>query len=230
MKVAVVYCWPPGDAHYQWGRRFLLTYRQFPAMAEHDLILLTDPGTNLTEIASIPNCSIFRSEAPGLDISRYQSFCAQSEHDMVFFCGGSTYCRYGGWLNLAVSAFDRLGRDNLYGAMGYTGSLAARLYPQIRFIQVAPHVRSTGFWCAPGLMNLYPGRVTRPNQRFPFEHGRNCFTGWVLAQGRRVYVVDGAGEHEYPNWNDSPQGYLKGEQKDLIIGDRRTEPSYYPFP
>lgn len=222
MRIAVVVCAPRGDSHLQWLWRFLNSYAQFPAMVPHDLVLLTDPGETdgLADVASVFHASIFQSEAPGLDISRYQAFCQQSAHDMVFFCGGTSYCRYPGWLLIAATSFKRNGPQNLYGAMGNNGVGG-----------VAPHIRTTGFWCAPSLINSHPFRVTKPAQRYHYEHGNpDCLTCWTRANMRRAIVVDAEGEHEWPYFNDSPNGYQRGTQAALLIGDRLTEPPFYAFP
>lgn len=72
--------------------------------------------------------------------------------------------------------------------------------------------------------------VTRPEQRYPFEHGSNNLTQWVRNQNLRAYVVDADNSWEYPHWNDGPQGYHRGSQQALLIGDRLTQPPYYHVP
>jgi hypothetical protein len=43
-------------------------------------------------------------------------------------------------------------------------------------------------------------------------------------------VADFSGIYHHPTWNDGPNGYHRGDQRDLIIGDRLTGIPYYPHP
>ena len=114
--------------------------------------------------------------------------------------------------------FKQYGPDHLYGAMGNEGDMRFNCYP---------HVRSTAFWCSPELFNAYPMKITDPSQRYPFEHGPHCFSQWTLKSGRQVYVADTGGVWPYPGLSASPEGFHRGTQNWLLIGDRLTLPPYY---
>lgn len=224
LKIAIVYCYPvTGEPHHaDYAMRFLQSYHQFPPGTDHETIVVANggpPDESFFLFHTLPGCSIFRHSDTGWDIGAYQAVCKTSTHDMLVFLGGSSYCRRPGWLLMMAGAFERLGRQNLYGVAGNTGMGAVR-----------PHLRTTGFWCAPSLINRHPMRVTRPEQRYPFEHGAGNLTEWTRAQGLKAYVIDGEGSWEYPRWNMSANGYHRGNQSALLMGDRLTAPPFYAVP
>lgn len=220
LRIEIVYIFPAGPHYLQLAWRFLNSYHQHPPQLAHDTVLVCNgwsPDESLELFKTLPNMRTLQHDNSGYDIGGYQAAAQSSNADMQVFLAASAYCRKTGWLVRMASAFEQLGSANLYGSCGNLGDGA-----------VQPHLRTTGFWCSPVLMNRYPHRVTRPDQRYPFEHGLNCFTGWVRNQGLRVFVVDWEGTWEYPQWNDSPNGFHRGSQSALLVGDRLTEPPYYP--
>jgi hypothetical protein len=94
-------------------------------------------------------------------------------------------------------------------------------------VNVSPHVRTTGFWLSPKVLNRYPITVKTPDMRYPFEHGPNGLTMWAWSQGMQVLVVDGDGIWQFPTWDDSTEGFHRGTQRALLFGDRLSMPPYY---
>jgi hypothetical protein len=170
--------------------------------------------------SSMQSCRFLEHDNSGYDIGAFQHASRNDSCDMMVFFGSSAYLKKAGWLKRMADTFDRLG-DNLYGTHGNSG---------VARVGVSPHIRTTGFFVSPKLLNSYPQTVRSKCQRYEFEHGQDCLTSWCYRQGKRVYVVTWSGEYELPQWDSIPNGYHNGNQSDLLCGDRLTEPPYHPVP
>lgn len=222
MNLDICYCFPAGDDHIGYAYRFLSSYFMHPPNIEHNTVILTDPGNeqNAKEFfALMPRLRILATGSAGKDLQRYEEYCCQSNADCAMFLGGSTYCRRGGWGMRAVGAFMNLGNQHLYGACGHTGAGPVR-----------PHIRTTGFWCSPAMYRRYPVRARNHAERYHVEHGAGCLSDWFAQLGQRVLVVTFTGEFDLAHANDDPNGYARGNQSNLLIGDRLTMPPYQPNP
>ena len=166
------------------------------------------------QFKALPHCSILPYDNAGYDIGAYQ-WAAQNTHaDLMLCLTASTYFNgRSGWLKRVVDSYLKYG-DQLYGTMGHCGD------PRDA---INRHIRSTAFWITPGLILKYPIRVKEFNQRYEFEHRKNCLTEWIIAQGKMAIVVTWDGEYEWGHWNDFPNGYFRGDQSNVMIGDHVTE-------
>ncbi len=162
--------------------------------------------------------SYFKHDNSGWDIGAFQAYCRKSSADMIVFFGSSSYARKPDWATTMVSAFRTHGPNAIFGATGNLGSG-----------DVFPHVRTTAFWCTPELFNRYPKTVTSPDQRYPFEHGPEGLTMWAWSQGYQVYVVETENVYAFPDWDNGPEGYHRGTQKNLLFGDRITTAPYFHY-
>jgi hypothetical protein len=226
LKVAVVYVHVPNcPQHASWGHYFCQTYNMHPPGMHHEMVVAVnggEPTGPMKEIfKQLGPVTYFHHDDSGWDIGAYQAFSRQSPHDMVVFCGGSTYIRRAEWLARMVECFTAMGGKAVLGSCGNLGDKRSN---------VSPHIRTTGFWTSPELFNLYPIKITSPAQRYPFEHGQNSFTQWFMGSGVPVVVADFDGIYHHPAWNDGPNGYHRGDQRALLIGDRLTAPPYYTHP
>lgn len=224
LEVSVVYVHVPGcPVHLENGRRFVDTWLKCPPGFPAKLIVIANggkPNGQTHELFGPLNPSYFEHDDSGWDIGAYQHYCQDAKEDMTVFFGGSTYFRRPNWLRRMVDVFLFHG-SGLFGSCGNMGDLAR---------VVAPHIRTTGFWCSPKLIDVYPFKVTHPSQRYPFEHGHHGLTSWMMANGVPVRVADFSGCYEYPQWDLGPQGYHRGQQKDLLVGDRMTREPFYLHP
>lgn len=223
LKIVIVYIYVPGDAKYRPdAARFIETYQAFPAGCEHSSVVVCngappDDATRAT-FSSLKNLSFLVRDNSGYDIGGFQAAARDIPADLMVFFGSSAMLKGAGWLARMVNAFLKHG-NALYGTMGHMGAPTYK---------VLPHIRTTGFWMPPALLNQYPVKVTTPDQRYPFEHGENCLTQWVRSHALKALVVGWFGEYEWPHWDGIPGGYRNGNQGNLICGDRLTEPPYYP--
>lgn len=222
MTFDIVYCAPAGDEHLSFQYRFLTSYCQFPPNIEHHTVILTDAGNEQNArdfFAILPKLRVLATGSQGKDLQRYEEYCEQSNADCAMFLGGSTYCRRGGWGMRAIGAFMNLGSGNLYGSCGHTGAGPVR-----------PHLRSTGFWCSPAMYRQYPIKPRDQGQRYQVEHGNGCLSDWFANMGRRVLVITFSGEYDLAHANDDPNGYARGNQYNMLVGDRLTAPPYQAVP
>lgn len=223
IKIAVVYVHVPNDPQYAaWGFHFCQTYNMYPPGTAHEMVVISnggEPTGPMMEIfKQLGQVTYYLHDNSGWDIGGYQSFSAQSQHDMLVFLGGSAYCRRADWLKRMADCFIQTGSAALLGSCGNLGDMR---------LNVWPHIRTTGFWCSPSLLNAYPMRVTTPAQRYPFEHGKQSLTQWAMGNGVDVLVADFDGIYRHPGWHDGPNGYMRGDQSALIVGDRLTAPPYF---
>jgi hypothetical protein len=79
-------------------------------------------------------------------------------------------------------------------------------------------------------MNGYPHRITQPDKRYEFEHGKTCFANWIKAMGLKAWIVTWDNEYLWADWDDIPNGFHRGNQSALLCGDRLSEPPYHPVP
>jgi hypothetical protein len=218
----ICFCCPAGDYHLSFAYRFLQTYLEYPPLLDHELIVLSDPA-NVEEAGEIfalaPKLRVVPTPDFAKDLSRYESWVKQSSAECVMLLGGSTYCRRPGWGLRAYTTFKRLGPNNLFGACGNNGAGPVHY-----------HIRTTGFWGSPSLLSRYPRWPKDPSGRYEMEHGQGCLTRWVTEQGGQAYEVTFQAESTWPNFNSDPAGYARGNQFNLLLGDRLTSPPYMAFP
>lgn len=225
MTITVVYCFPHAPKYFDDACRFLQSYNDNPANEGHRLVIVSNGGPPTFEMQGLiqqfahPNPEIFVHDNSGFDIGGHQAAAKNFPCDMMVFFGSSAYLRGPGWLKRMRESFERFGPANLYGSMGNDGDSRCG---------VVPHVRTTGFWMAPLMMNMYPLRVTRPEQRYPAEHGPESLSQWFRDTGHKVIVATWHGDYEWP-WDAIPNGFHQGDQSALLTGDRVSCPPYYPY-
>lgn len=224
--LAVVYCCPLeilGAHHFQYASRFVSTLAKFEPGHPYQLIVVSNGGQPSEQV-----CQLFGDFNPkfivhsdaGYDIGAYQAAAQQVECDLMVFLGGSTYIRGAGWAKRIVESYEKHGQQ-LYGTMANTGDE--------RFA-VHAHIRTTGFWIPPALFNQHPTKVNSPDQRYPFEHGYNCLTQWIVRQNKRALIVTWDNEYDLPLWGAIPNGFHQGDQGGMLFGDRLSEPPFFSPP
>lgn len=224
MNVSIVYIFPAtaGEQHVQWALRFVKSYNENPPAIDHQTIVVLNAAKITSEIrcmfASLRNVTFLERDGSAMDIGGYQEAARKFPCDLMVFFGGSTYFKGAGWLLRMLQAFIKHG-NALYGCMGNKGET----YPR----RVFPHLRTTAFWLPPDLMNRYPRRITRNDQRYGFEHGPDCLTSWIKGRGMKAWLVTWMGEYLEPDWDSVPNGFHRGNQSALLCGDRLCEPPYY---
>ena len=220
-KVVVVYVYPIfGGIHDQMAERFISSYIQFPAASPHELYVVSNGGPPTPKMQDTINRvrhKVLIHDDSGWDIGAYQKAAREIPCDLMVFMGGNSYLRGIGWLERMVEAYCKHGAA-IYGATGNQGDARVR---------VSPHVRTTGFWCDPKLLNDYPHPTNNDRgSRYQFEHGPNSFTVWAEAKGLKSWIVTWNGEYLRPYWDTIPNGFHRGDQSAIMVGDRLTGPEY----
>lgn len=224
MTATIVYVYPVvlADRYEPYALRFLESYHNYPPGFQHDTIVVLNGGRADTTLRCLfgflPRCRLIEHDNSGYDIGAFQHACRECDTGMVVFFGASTYFTRRGWLMRMEQSFEKHGNAQ-YGAMGNRGNLSVKVWP---------HIRTTAFWMSPHLFNSFPKRIVRPEDRHPFEHGPDCFTGWVSRNGLENWVVTWSRELLWKDWDSDPNGYQRGNQGSLLAGDHLCEPPYYP--
>lgn len=224
MKIACVYIVPPdSETSAAYAARFLDSYHAFPPGEDHETVIVLNSTKRSCQIeclfSSMPHLYFLEHDNSGFDIGGFQLASRTVPCELMIFFGVSAYFRHPNWLVKITDAFQRCGPAQ-YGAMGNAGD------PRFG---VQPHIRTTAFWLPPILFNRYPIRVNCSQQRHPFEHGPQCLTTWLKGQGIESWVVSAIGEHPLAHCDKFPGGFHRGTQHNLLMGDRLSEPPFYPF-
>lgn len=228
MSISVVYVYAPhlgGEHEYEYAARFLQTYHMCPTLVPHQNIVVVNSGsqyaadTDGTKLlfSSLPNLTLLQHDNSGYDIGAFQRAAKEIPSDIIVMFGSSAYLKGSGWLERMVDAMQKRG-PGIYGSMGNAGMLNMGVFP---------HVRTTGFWMPTMLMNQYPHRITQASQRYEFEHGRTCITQWCVNRGMGAWIVSWDGEWAHAQWDYIPNGFHRGDQSNMISGDRLSMPPFY---
>lgn len=224
MTVEIVYVFPVGLGYESYAERFLASYLSYPPSIDHLSTVVCNGGEPDLEtrglFSLLPNVQFLPNDNSGRDIGAYIAASARSTANVIVFFGTSTYFKREGWLLRMASAYKQFGNAQ-YGCMGNRGDAN---------VGVKPHLRTTGIWMSPALLNSYPHRITSNDDRYSFEHRDKCFTEWVKNQGLRNYVVTWDGAYQWEDWDSIPDGFHRGNQSALLCGDRISEPPYHPVP
>ncbi len=224
MKIVTLYNYPTptfGPQHARLAERFVKSYCENPPLMDHMMIVVSNGGRPNGEaykqFSHIRGTKFLFRENVGMDIGSYQYAAQNVICDLMVFFGGGSYFRGPGWLRRMVEAYQSLG-DGLYGSTGNQGDNKVRVWP---------HVRTTGFWCSPKLINEHPYKVTDNNMRYPYEHGPVGLTSWVLSTGRNAWVVGWDCIKALHECDSMPGTFHRGNQENVIVGDTLTAPPFY---
>lgn len=214
-----------GDEHYlNLAVRFLKTYHEFPPGMAHETVVVCNGNPPDEQTAflfgSLPDLQFLHHDNSGFDCGAYQHAAQSHPSDLMVFFGASTYFKREGWLVRMLEAHLKYG-PGLYGSMGNRGVIPLGVYP---------HIRTTAFWTTTELFNQYPHRIVRAEQRYGFEHGPHCLTSWAYSQRKPVMVVGWSGEYEQGAWDLIPNGFHRGDQSDILAGDRNSDVPFHSCP
>lgn len=220
--IVYVYAVAAGAQYFDYALRFLESYHAHPPRMVHDTVVVLNGGRATSEIqclfSSLPGLRFLEHDNSGYDIGGFQHAARECASDLAVFFGASTYFNGEGWLVRMATAFQRHGNAQ-YGAMANRGDLPVKVWP---------HIRTTAFWMDPRLLRAYPRVVTRTEERYPFEHGPQCFTRWVEQQRLKSWVVTWGKELLWADWDSDPAGFHRGDQSALLAGDHICEPPHFP--
>jgi hypothetical protein len=241
-----------GLVHLVWAplglapvREFLSSYRAHPPGIEHELTIVLNGAADaaltheglLAELADTEH-RLLVLDRPVLDLAAY-GLAAQTLSDRrLCFLNSYSVVLCDGWLGLLARAFEQPS-VGLVGATASWESQAQWIRGKARYwlYQLArlprarreyprfpnPHVRTTAFMIERELllsMNLQDARDK--HDTYLLESGHQSITRQVLARGRRVLVTGRDGNVYEPDDWPAAHTYRSGEQRNLLVADRRT--------
>ncbi len=206
----------------RYALRFIESYNHYPPGVAHETIVVLNGWKYSLELecmfSSLQGVKFLEHDNSGYDLGGFFKAAETCPCDLMCFFGMSAYLRIENWLLTMATAYTKHG-PGLFGVMGNRG-----------VGQVQPHIRTTGFWTNPKYMNQYPHKPTRPEHRYPVEHGNDCLSSWFKRKGMKVLVVADNGVYPWESWDKIPGGFHRGGQEALLCGDRLSESPYHPVP
>lgn len=222
-KIALVYVFVAGqNPHYSiMGHRFASKLRENPAGIDHETIVVCNGGapveTEKDLFNGLPNLRFLMHDNRAHDISAFQMAALNTDAEISIFIGATSWFTRPNWGVRMLEVRDKFSAG-IYGAMGNQGDLNSKVWP---------HVRTTGFWMDTKLFNEYPHKLTHAGERYAFEHGKDCLTEWVKGFGLRALIVGWENVVDVSQADQLPNGFHRGDQSNLIVRDRLSEPPYY---
>lgn len=228
-KIVLVYVYPNGsnNGYRDKAIQFADSYCANPPGFDHETLVVCNgaPANDDTRglFYGLAKPSFIHHDNSGWDIGAYQAAVKAVPCDLMLFCGAHAYFRRPGWLLRIWEVYEAHG-PALYGATGNQGNGGHG---------VEPHVRTTGFWCPPRLMQQYPYKVTQVGgggERYMMEHGRNCLSNFAKSQNYPRLIVGWNDVKPLEQCDSMPNGFHNGDQSNVLIGDRLTAPPYHSHP
>jgi hypothetical protein len=195
------------------AERFCESYRQHPAGAEHDLLVVRKgdhpwPG---------PQTMTMRWPDEGFDIGPFQSACHRyTDYDLVMLLSSTGRILGDDWLAHYCAAFEKPG----VAAVSATGSYAIG-HSGMAF---NPHLRTANIMVHRDLFNSLdlPLAVTKMDC-WQIEHADRNLTRSLHASGYRCLVVGRDGTtYDGEDWSRSDT-FWQGGQRNLLISDHQTD-------
>ncbi|MGA8222575.1 MAG: glycosyltransferase [Candidatus Acidiferrales bacterium] len=220
MKVTLAYLIPVGEweTYGPGARKFAVTYKQFPAEIEHELVVVTCNGPVTSALSAF-----FKDIANGYeeyygagrDCGAAQLVAKKCDADFLVIANADVHFSRAGWLRRLVEARVEHG-DGLYGA---TASYES--YPYIPGC-VNPHIRTSFYGFNPETLRQYPFKIDNQEKCFKFESGEWKFMQWVEDRGEPCMLVTWDGSYAKQDFRKPPNVFRKGNQSNNIIHDRHT--------
>jgi hypothetical protein len=217
MRVLCVYILAAPDRFVRAAHVFADSYREYPAGAEHDLLLVDKRRDWRADWTGPAPAHVLPWPEGDFDIGPFQFACRlfAREYDRVMLMSGTARILTDDWLGKYLRAF-----TGDVAAVASTGSLETGISGRAP----NPHLRTANIMVDPAELNaLGLPRASSKHECWEVEHGGHSLTLALLARGRRCLVIDRAGGvHERDGWRDSGT-YCSGGQANLIIADQWTD-------
>lgn len=219
MKITIVYIFPNQTCHlyrpyhFLYGCRFVETYLRYPPTLPHSILVVSNGGDPCTEMRvafeTIPvDCEFITHDDQGWDIGGFQKAARERSADVMLFLGGPTYFHRLGWLERLHEVWTQ-NPNQICGCFGSH--------------QIRPHLRTTGLYCDPKFILMYPKLVATPQDRYEFEHGPGNFGDYCQDRGAVLTLVTYGGTYHRGQWRNSGNGFWQGDQSECLIRDNHTD-------
>jgi len=207
-------CVTGGKRTDDFASRFVSSYHEHPPGFPHDTHVICNggilPAAKRLLFASMPAVFWARDNDQGWDVSAFieaaHGACAQ--YDAMLCLGESAYFHRAGWLERFVDAWKTLG-PGLYGAFSSNA--------------VRAHLNTNAFFCAPGMLRLYPRPVRSKSERYEFEHGQRAFWRYLEPKGYPVRLVTWDGLWKPRQWRQPANILWRGDQSNCLLWCNHTD-------
>lgn len=207
------------DEFNEAGRKFVASYKQFPAGHEHKLTIVFCNGTPTEEMISIYDGLTIETksyEGSGRDIGAQQSAAKESSCDFSVAVNSRAYFHKAGWLKRIMKARRQNG-PGVYAAMAsFEGCPLGQVWPN-------PHLRTAFYGMDTKLWLEFPHTVNSREDSFRFESGEWNIANWCEANGYRAMLVSWGGCWDRKDWRKVPNGFRSGDQSNCLVWDRHCD-------
>jgi hypothetical protein len=226
-SVAVVYLARGSDsAPLARFRRFVESYRRFPAAAEHDLFIIfkgfddRHGVARAQEIFSRVRYKPITSDDANFDLGAYRVASENIHHDLICFLNSNSEILSAGWLAKLLVSF---GRPSV-GIVGATGSFETLSSSDDRFpLFPNVHLRSNGFVIRrEHALEMFPRHLASKKEAWLLESGPSSITRRFWEKGLSVVVVGRNGRGYLPQWWAASETFRIANQANLLIHDNVT--------
>lgn len=216
LRVVVAYtCVTEGGMTDAYSPRFVRTYLDNPAGAEHRIVVICNGGELAPRKKAFfdeLDCEFFeRSNDQGYDLSGYQDLAerliVKNEADFIVCFGESVFFHRPGWLAKLVEARIEHG-PGMYGCFSSH--------------YIRAHLNTTAFATDARLLAKYP-RIINFRQRYEFEHGGHCYWKRLIAGKNTAAFVTWDGVWMLGEWRKPDNILAKGTQRNLLCLCNHTE-------
>lgn len=214
MRIALCYtAVARGPLTADYASRFVASWLEHPPGAECDVFILCNGGMLAREVglifAPLSPRFVARSNTGwdiGGAIEAANGPCAT--YDLMLCLGESVHFHREGWLARLAEAHAKHG-EGMYGCFGS--------------YVIRPHLQTTAFATSPGLLRRYPHKVESREDRYQFEHGKQSFWKWVVAQGKPALLVTWDGCYPVRQWRAAPNILWRGDQSNCLMWTNHTD-------
>lgn len=218
-KITLVYICPVescGMVYFNYARRFVASYHDFPPEMEHEIIIVSNGGKpdekTRTIFSSIKNAKLVENDNVGWDIGAFQKFAGLIECDLMLCLGASIHFHKKGWLKRMVEAWREKGRG---------------VYGTSCTYEISPHIRPSFIMLDPKLFLAYPYKIRSRKDCLDFESGwrrrKMNFNVWSENLGYANWMVTWDGIYGIKEWDSPDDVFRKGNQLSMLAFDHHAD-------
>lgn len=192
------------------SRRFVDTYKRFPAGIDHTIYVVCCNGvrdSQCEQIFSGVNVVFDQYDGGGWDIGCEQYMARKVDADFVIGMTTRSYFHREGWLRRFIEARNQYG-EGLYGATGSYENF--------------PHIRTAFYGVDRWIYQDYPYTIDSRNDGFKFESLHWNFTNYVAGLGYPCIMVTWDGCYTKPHWRKAKNIFRSGDQSNMLVWDRHS--------
>lgn len=191
--------------HIDHCRRFIDTYKQYPAGISHDLVVIVNGAKidkDITSMFSSVNCTLYQGDNVGWDIGGYIKYAQDCpRHIEALVCFGSMIkLKKANWLKRIHDVISKYG-PGCYGLLSNSRS---------------GWMRSRAFVIQPFILRTYPIKVASRHSRREFEDGMRSILWWSKVLKCKSYLITWSRVFE-TNQNDPVNGWWNGNHKEILV-------------